>query len=93
MTTVVSAVVDKLRHAEEVLNAKESSRVSLYCLRVADGLFGLPFASVSDDLALKAATEICPTANLYCIGSFRGYDGRLSPESPRLVLANKVVNA
>lgn len=53
--------------------------------------FGVPFFALNDALALKAQKELLPSANLYRVGSFCLYDGKVVSQRPSLVLDNKVV--
>lgn len=88
LSPVEQSAINQLHKAEERRKLRAKTTINLYSLRVADHLFGVPFPAFSDDLAIKACTEICPTANLYCLGSLNALEGRIIPlRSPRLILS------
>lgn len=81
----------RLRKAVEQKEIVKRTTLGLYSLRVGDSLYGLPFCSLTDDMALKAQKEILPQSNLYKVGTFCQYDGRVTYlPKPLLVLDNKV---
>lgn len=82
---------DKLRAVAAEVEIIKRSTLGLYSLKTKESSFGVPFCAISDQLALVAAKQLLPSANLYRVGLFCLYDGKTTALSrPVLVLDNKV---
>lgn len=85
-------LADRLRAVAVEKEIIKRSTLGLYSLKTQESSFGVPFCALSDQLALVAAKQLLPLANLYRVGSFCLYDGKISAlNRPVLVLDNKVV--
>lgn len=69
------ALASKIRLATEKKEMIKRTTIGLYSLKVGDSLYGIPFCSLNDCMALKAQKEILPQANVYKVGTFCQYDG------------------
>ena len=84
-------IAQKLRAAAAEKEVIRRSTLGLYSLKTKESAFGVPFCALNDQLALTAAKQLLPLANLYKVGSFCLYDGKCSSLSrPVLILDNKV---
>ena len=84
-------IAAKIRAENSEREIIKRSTLGLYSLKVKDSMYGIPFAAFTDALALTAAKQLLPLADVYKVGSFCQYDGKCSTYSrPVLILDNKV---
>ena len=85
------ALAKRIRLATEKKEMIKRTTIGLYSLKVGDSLYGLPFCSLNDEMALKAQKEILPHANLFKVGTFCQYDGLVTRLAcPAFIRDNKV---
>lgn len=91
VATPSELAVTALRKAEAKRNLIKSQTLGLYSLKTKESPFGIPFAALTDALALAAAKQLLPLSDLYKVGTFCLYDGKCSALArPVLILDNKV---
>lgn len=89
----VKELMAKIRLSEEEKETIKRLTLGLYTLKVGDSPYGVPYTALSDSLALLAAKQLLPQANLYKVGTICLHNGKCTGLSkPVLVLDNKVDN-
>ncbi len=84
-------IAAKIRAENAEREIIKRSTLGLYSLKTKDSPFGIPFAALTDALALAAAKQLLPLSDVYKVGTFCLYDGKCSACSrPVLILDNKV---
>lgn len=90
MTEKEKAVVEKLQAARTRRDFCDSHTVNLYAVKFGDDSFGLPFSALDDDIAVNAVHKVCPTQDVYRVGSYCTVDGKVKSCLPRLCVRKGV---